>query len=41
MAQNMQFTTEVLPKDREGIDFYVAKYRPFRLRALKAEPSCE
>ncbi len=32
---------EAIPKTRAGIDFFLAKYKPFRLQALETEPACK
>ena len=35
------FVFEAIPKTRAGIDFFLAKYKPFRLQALETEPVCK
>lgn len=35
----MNYTIKAIPKTEEGVAFHLASYKPFRLRALKTDPS--
>lgn len=36
-----QFTVEAINPDEAGIEFYVTRYKAFRLGALQTDPSCK
>lgn len=37
----MEYTIEQIKPDQAGVEFYLAKYKPFRLQALQKDPECE
>lgn len=36
----MEYSVEQIRPDGDGAEFCLAKYKPFRLHALKTEPQC-
>lgn len=37
----MEYTVEQIQPDEAGVEFFLAKYKPFRLQALQTDPQCE
>jgi hypothetical protein len=37
----MEYAVELIEPDADGVEYYVTRYKAFRLAALQADPSCE
>jgi hypothetical protein len=40
-SRKPSWTIEIIPRDAQGVAFYLEKYTPFRLLALQESPSCK